>query len=565
MTINRHSLFVKLITPIIVLFLIGGVVLAFLIPSLVEKNVQEQTIYSAQQTVAQFKAVRGYYTKNVIAKVNKTSELKPSYNHASEPNGVPLPATMIHDLSASLQNQGTNLKLYSDYPFPVRSARQLDDFEREAWKALVADPKMVYSRVENKNGKEVIRVAIADLMVADACVSCHNSHPETPKVGWKIGDVRGVLEVETDITEQLAEGVMLSNLILAIIALLATISLVAMYFVHRLTISKPICEVVSALNHISEGDGDLTRRLDESQDNEIGAIAASFNHFSEKIRETVARVIEQSEELRRTSIELGAISATSNQAILQQDQDTEAVATAINELSATAQQIADSARTAAVETEETAEATRIGKEVTDKSVNATNELSEEISAAAQALEQLKTNSDNIGSVLDVIRAIAEQTNLLALNAAIEAARAGEQGRGFAVVADEVRTLASRTQDSTQEIQEMTEQLRSATTSVVSAMESSRDKAVSTLDLANEVGGHLTHINESISNITAMNTQVATAAGEQGRVADEINGNVNGISQMAQSTSHGAHQMQQHIQELENSVNQLHELTKHFKI
>ncbi|MCB1788832.1 MAG: methyl-accepting chemotaxis protein [Gammaproteobacteria bacterium] len=562
---SRSSLFMKLMYPLVALFVAGGVGLAMIVPDLVSDNVEQQAVDNARRTVDQFKAIRAYYTKNVIAKVLGSGALKPSYNHAQEKDAVPLPATMIHDLSGLLEKEGTNLKLYSAYPFPVRGKRQLDAFQQEAWQTLSKNPDAVFTRREVRDGRETIRVAIADKMVADACVACHNNHPETPKTGWKLGDVRGVLEVQSNLEDSLAAGNAISNTILFTVGALGLVAFIATFLIFRTTIGRPLQLTVEALDHIADGDGDLTRRLNAKGEHEIGRIGRAFNRFAEKIAHTVSAMVSEGQELHRIAGELSQISDATNRAIQRQDRDTEMIATAVSELAASAREIAGSASAAASETEQTASTTRVGKTTTEKSVRATAELLQEIETATEALAHLKNNSDNISSVLDVIRAIAEQTNLLALNAAIEAARAGEQGRGFAVVADEVRTLANRTQESTEEIQAMTEQLRNATDSVVATMHNSRDKAGATLGLAEQVGEQLNAVAASIDNIAGMNGQMARASNEQSQVAENVNGNVHGIYEMAQTTSDGAEKLTTQIGELERAVQNLQAISKQFRI
>ena len=203
--INR-SVLLKLVLPTPVILLLGFAALWYFVPKLVADNVRADAVRAAVETANQFKVIRGYYTKNVIKKAVKTKNLKPSLNHASEPNGIPLPATFIHDVSALLAENDVSVHLYSPFPFPLRQDRQLDAYQNDAWDYLQDNPDGVFSREEVRNGINVVRVAIPDKMVAEACVACHNTRADTPKDDWQLGDIRGVLEVDTVITEQLAAG-----------------------------------------------------------------------------------------------------------------------------------------------------------------------------------------------------------------------------------------------------------------------------------------------------------------------------------------------------------------------
>ena len=184
-----------LVLPVPIVIALGVIATWLLVPVFVADNVREQAVASAKQTANQFKAIRGYYTRNVISKVVKSKVLKPTINHKTEANGVPLPATFVHDMSALLQKEDTSVKLYSKFPFPNRSSRKLDPFQDAAWEFLVKNPDQDFIRQESADGREIVRVAISDKMVAQACVNCHNTRADTPKNDWKLGDVRGVLEV----------------------------------------------------------------------------------------------------------------------------------------------------------------------------------------------------------------------------------------------------------------------------------------------------------------------------------------------------------------------------------
>jgi methyl-accepting chemotaxis protein len=249
----------------------------------------------------------------------------------------------------------------------------------------------------------------------------------------------------------------------------------------------------------------------------------------------------------------------------QQHSATDQVATAITEMSATVQEVARNASDAADAATEADRNVLQGQEVVQKTIGAITDLAQDVDNAAHVIRDLSTNSDNIGKVLDVIKGIAEQTNLLALNAAIEAARAGEQGRGFAVVADEVRTLASRTQESTQEIQEMIEKLQDGAGNAVKVMETGCDKAQTTVTLAEDAGAALKAITTSVNDISQMNVQIATAAEEQNAVTEDINRNVVDISSVSDSTAEASNQIETATSSLAVLAAELQQQVDQFRI
>ncbi len=323
--------------------------------------------------------------------------------------------------------------------------------------------------------------------------------------------------------------------------------------------------VIKSLDDIAGGDGDLTKRINNNATDEIGDLVTGFNNFVDKLQNIVRDVISSTTQLATAAEEMSVITSQTKQGMSQQQSETDEVVTAMNQMTSTVENVAKNASAAAAAAKDADEEASKGREVVRQTIDSIGQLAQEVEIAADVIQRLEQDSENIGVVLDVIKGIAEQTNLLALNAAIEAARAGEQGRGFAVVADEVRTLASRTQESTQEIQKMIEQLQTGARNAVEAMVHGRDQAKSSVDQAGLAGESLESITEVVASISNMNIQIAGATEEQSSVADEIKRNVSNISGIAKESAKGAHQTAEAGEELASLASQLQILVGQFKV
>ena len=328
---------------------------------------------------------------------------------------------------------------------------------------------------------------------------------------------------------------------------------------NRLTLLK------DNMKGIAEEDGDLTCRIPVKGDDCIDKVGYYLNLFLDKIHSTISQVNNATTQIGSSAAQLSGITEETTIAINAQQSETEQVATAINEMAATVAEVSRSATEAASAAQEADVQSNDGQQVVNDSIEYIGKLASDVEEAAEVIENLKDDSESISGVLDVIQGIAEQTNLLALNAAIEAARAGEQGRGFAVVADEVRTLAQRTQESTTEIKEMIDKLQTGAENAVNVMSQGREQAQKSVDKANETGNSLEAITAAVATINLMNTQIASATEEQNSVAEEVNKNINKISEHGEKTANGANQSALASSELTALSAELSSLMKQFKI
>jgi len=307
--------------------------------------------------------------------------------------------------------------------------------------------------------------------------------------------------------------------------------------------------------------GDLTQHLHTSSRDELGLLAQSFNFFSDKLRNDMSDLIKTSGQLKTESSCLANVS----ESIQSQNKNIEIVVIAIDEMTQSISIVAKNAHEAAQAAESANSEAKNGQDVVTQTIDSIGQLAKNVTESTEAINELEADTDNIGTVIDVIRGIAEQTNLLALNAAIEAARAGEQGRGFAVVADEVRNLANRTQDSTQEIQTLIEKLQSGAKSAASKIQNGHEAAQKSVDQAVEAKSALENINTAVSNILHMNDQIASAAEEQQVASKEINLTIREISKGIAESAESAATTTQTSDKLQVLSNSISELTGKFKV
>ena len=378
-----------------------------------------------------------------------------------------------------------------------------------------------------------------------------------PSVNWYIG-----LSVDKDKAFSMLSEFRTSAVIATVIAVVIIIALLGMLI--RLLI-QPLHVMTRAMEDIADGEGDLTKRLTIVNNDEFGVLGTAFNRFVERIHGSIREVSSATGQVNEVALRVVAASNSSMYNSDQQASRTSSVAAAINQLGAAAQEIARNAAQASNQASDARGLAEDGQQVVDRSIKAMNQLSSMLSASSSNIESLNSKTVNIGQILEVITSISQQTNLLALNAAIEAARAGEAGRGFAVVADEVRNLAHRTQESAQQVQTMIEELQVGARESVSTMSDSQRHSQDSVEIANLAGERLNSVTQRIGEIDGMNQSVATATEEQTAVVESINVDITEINTLNQEGVENLQATLRACSDLEQQASRLKQLVGSFRI
>lgn len=374
---------------------------------------------------------------------------------------------------------------------------------------------------------------------------------------WIIGTGTYLDDIDATFAEQ-RNMIIIDSVVIAIV-------IIGLSYVIGNSILVPTRSAAELMKDIAQGDGDLTKSLDDSGQDEISRLSNYFNEFTGKMRQLLQDVADNTSQVLEHAEAVSGASDTTQSLIQNQNDITVQVATAMEEMTSQIKEVSDNASSAEQAANDARNNTSDGKEIISHTIKQMQSLSSNIDEVSQVVASLASESDNIGSVLDVIRGIAEQTNLLALNAAIEAARAGEQGRGFAVVADEVRTLANRTEQSTNEIQQMIQKLQAGAQEAVAAVKVSQDISLKTVEQTAKADDSLSEIDRLMEVISDMNTQIARATEQQSQAADEVNLRINDLAGMTDESLATTEQLSETSQKLKVSSNAMSEVVGRFKI
>ena len=565
MNLLSKSLIWKLIMPIIGFFVFVLIGFSVFLPATLSQNTTTNIVTSAVSTAEQFKKLRTYYSRNILQSViNADSPISASTDHKGKAGVVPVPATFLHDVSYEMSSDNIQFSFSSPFPFANRANRQLDDFDRKAWQFLTANPDKAYSELTEVNGKAIMRVGVADILTAQSCVNCHNSHPDSPKTDWQVGDVRGILEMSIDVSAEQAADQKLSWAVIGTMALLLVAVLVVIALSFSRFIKQRVTSITQAVDSIVDGDLSTELSSGNSQD-ELSVIMKSINRITQQYRQTIELITDSANQLKEKADALNHITQEAQQGTQRQSQLTTAAESSMQAMLTTVSQVADNAAHATDSAAIAQNVSEQGQTVVQGSVTVIEAMSEQAENSSNIIGQLQGNVEKIGTVSSVIGSIAEQTNLLALNAAIEAARAGEQGRGFAVVADEVRALASKTMHSTGEIDNIINQLQSTTRNLVSAITANTEQASAAVEQIQETKRSLSGIGQQVNDITLVNNDIKQSTDSQTTVANDVSNNISQIAEISAQVEQGTEQIGYSAEELNQLAEQMRQLCQNFKL
>ncbi|WP_125563037.1 methyl-accepting chemotaxis protein [Pseudoalteromonas rubra] len=497
---------------------------------------------------------------------------QPVYNAQRElvaVGGVDLQINKISELVEQIQFDGQGYGFLLDHDYKVvhlskRTGHKLSITDEgangkeglEALERQFADTEG-FAELNRAMRSEGAGAAMVTLKGVDYYVVFNNVKLDKPILDWHLGLLIPVSLIEEPVNDAVMSTVTAVTIILAII--------VAMILWATQMIAAPITTLTNTMRDIASGEGDLTRRIDINSQDEVGQLAHHMNTFIDKLRSMMLDTAAQAQQLSGAAAQLQDVSTNTNNEIQQEKEQVDSVSAAVTEMAATVTEISRNAHETNRAADLVQSMTNDGAARSGQAQEVMTQLAGHIGEAAKVVAGLEQETSNIGAVIDVINGIAEQTNLLALNAAIEAARAGEQGRGFAVVADEVRSLASRTQESTDDIRNMISRLQQIAQQASVMMQQGQERAEGSVGQTQEVLDALRNITESVSTVQDQSHQIATSTEEQTVVAEDINNSLNAINDLVNSTANHAHLLADEARDLNSLAKALNNTVNQFKL
>jgi len=463
-------------------------------------------------------------------------------------------------VDSNLDNLNNSIARVKPLLEKLEAHSDLFTFEQEDGFPQVKENSLSYL----KNAQVMVTMQRGDKVRMDAYIIRSELGPVMSKIELALNKI--VKQQQTAITQnskglihEVESGINLQFVLLVVGLILGV---VAAWLISSI-ITKNLNTAVEAMRDVAEGEGDLTKRLDVKGNDEIAQLSTAFNTFSGKVASLVGEVAGVTTQLSSAASEMTQLTGKTQQAMTVQLEKVSSVSSSMTEISQQVDGISQSSEKAADISQQTDDESSEGKRLVNDGINIITQLKQDIEGATSTVQAVEDDAESIGSVLDVIQGIAEQTNLLALNAAIEAARAGEQGRGFAVVADEVRTLASRTQDSTLEIKTIIERLQTGSSKAAQVMKHGTEQVKISVDSTDKVGASLEKISLSVAKMNTMNSQIASATEEHLTVSTQVNQGVNDISSVAQEASEDVEQIANSSQGVSNLTQNLQSLVGQF--
>jgi methyl-accepting chemotaxis protein len=375
--------------------------------------------------------------------------------------------------------------------------------------------------------------------------------------GWVIGSGIYIDDIDAAVRDRVLQSLLLVTAVAAVLLVLAALL--------AGSISRSLNDAATALGDIADKNGDLTARLPETGGKEIASLAGAFNHFVAKIQQAMLKVLESTHHLSSASSRLSTVAEQTRASVITQDRESEAMAGSVRDMLVSVNQVAESSTKAVSAAQVADEEAQVGLKIVRTTIDSIHSVAQEFSRAAETIGELAEDSRNIGTILDTIKGIADQTNLLALNAAIEAARAGEQGRGFAVVADEVRKLAQSTQEATARIQDMIGRLQNKAASAVVVMREGGERVDDSVGDAGQAGESLEKITRAVATIRSMNLEIANMAATEAAATTDINARVDSIARMSQETADGVRDTDSAVADLAKLLVELQALVGQFRL